>query len=166
MAHITAIKDVINRDSILIEKKTFNNIDALFTVIADTAVTAHQPLAAKSHHPIPSEQLQRSLMKRATKYPFGTGGGLLLPLAEINEVHEFFAVFVKLTAGQSIKGAPDGELVDLVFALFGPRDSYRSDLRLLATMALALSNRDLRGELREARTIEQIYQALISPIPA
>ncbi len=54
--------------------------------------------------------------------------------------------------------------MDLTFALFGPRDSRRSDLRLLAAFARVLANRDLRGELRETCTIEQIYQTLTSPI--
>ncbi len=106
MKRVTAIKDVISRDSILIEKRTFENIDALFSVIADTAVAAHRPTATTSKTPLLSEQLQHALKKRATKYPFGTGGGLLLPLGEINEVNSFFAVFVKLMTGQSIKGLP------------------------------------------------------------
>ncbi len=162
MLDMYRIKDLINPGAVLIEKRLLDGPENLFMEIGRRAAAAHGQTAGKDMNALRPEKLGKALGNRAAQYPIGTGGGILLPLGHVPDLGKFIGVVVKLTARQTIAETPDGMPVDLVFALFGPKDEKRNDLRLLAYIAHVISNKDMREELREAEDAGQIHTVLTS----
>jgi PTS system nitrogen regulatory IIA component len=59
--------------------------------------------------------------------------------------------------------AIDGAPVDLIFALFAPPDAGSEHLRSLARVARMLRQKELRQQLRQARTPDAIHALLAQP---
>ena len=163
MSETFRVSDLINCDAVAIKEQIFEDSNALFDTIGAVVVNGHKPTCNKSLFSLSASIFRESLVNRATHYPIGTGGGILLPHGHVPAINQFIGVFIKLTARQTFKELPDGKPVDLIFALFGPKDECRTDLRLLVYLAHIFSSHNIRAELREALSTEQIYQILINP---
>lgn len=79
-----------------------------------------------------------SLQERESLGPTGVGQGIALPHARIDEIDRVVGVFFRLEKPLDF-GSVDRQPVDLVFALFAPRDSGVEHLK-----ALALVSRTMR----------------------
>ena len=162
MSDTYRIADLVSPGSVLVKKRILETTDNLFTEISLAAAAACGPAAGNNKTAIPPRLFLKALKDRAARFPIGTAGGILLPLGNVRELDRFIGVFVKLTAKQTVGETPDGMPVDLIFALFGPKDDERTDLRLLAYIAHVFSSQDLREELRETQDIRKLHSALTS----
>lgn len=156
------VKDLLIPEAVLIKQRPLTDIQELFQIIGDLAATVYCRTDMSSKHALSARQLSKALQKRADQYPIGTGGGILLPHGNVRSLDRFVAVFVKWTSRQQIEKIPDGAPIDLIFAMFGPQDSKRSDLKLLVYMAQIFSDHDLRNELRDSENSDQLYRILTS----
>lgn len=164
MADNLRIKDLIKPAAILVREKPFDSIDDLFGAIAALAIAAHSPLSNTGQSDPSADQLQAALINRAKDFPIGARSGILLPHACMASVDKFIGVFIRLRKRQTI-GAKDTRdavvmQVDLIFALLGPMDSRRSDLRHIACVARKFANRELRQDIRSSKNNKEIFQLL------
>ncbi len=103
-----------------------------------------------------------ALLAREQAGSTGVGGGVALPHARLPGLDRMRGVFIRLEAPVAFD-AIDGAPVDLIFALFAPTDAGAEHLRALARVARLLRQKELRQQLRQARTPDAIYALLAQP---
>ena len=101
--------------------------------------------AAASLHGIDAAQAMEALQERESLGPTGVGYGIALPHARVGGLSRVCGIFFRLERPLDF-GAVDRQPVDLVFALFAPRDAGVEHLK-----ALALVSRTMRDAGRCAK---------------
>jgi len=92
----------------------------------------------------------------------GVGEGVAVPHARVAGLDRMRGMFLRLESPVDFD-AIDGAPVDLIFALFAPPDAGSEHLRSLARVARMLRQKELRQQLRQARTPDAIHALLAQP---
>jgi PTS system nitrogen regulatory IIA component len=92
----------------------------------------------------------------------GVGEGVAVPHARLAGLDRMRGLFLRLESPVDFD-AIDGAPVDLIFALFAPPDAGSEHLRSLARVARMLRQKELRQQLRQARTPDAIHALLAQP---
>lgn len=103
-----------------------------------------------------------ALLAREQAGSTGVGSGVAAPHARLKGLTQMRGLFVRLETPVDY-GALDGQPVDLIFALLTPPDAGSEHLRALARVARLLRQKELREQLRQARTTDAIYALLVQP---
>ena len=119
-------------------------------VIADVAARAFGVDA--------SEALE-GLIEREAAGSTGVGQGVALPHARLPGIDRVRAVFVRLETPVAF-GAVDDKPVDLLVALFAPKDADSSHLRALARISRLMRQPEMREQLRKARSADAVHVML------
>jgi nitrogen PTS system EIIA component len=117
-------------------------------------------LAAKVHG-FPADEALDALQERESLGPTGVGHGVALPHARIDGLDRVVGVFLRLEKPMeyaSVDRAP----VDLVFALFAPRDAGVEHLKALALVSRRLRDSALCAKLRANLEPDTLYAILTS----
>jgi nitrogen PTS system EIIA component len=101
-----------------------------------------------------------ALLDREAAGSTGVGHGVAAPHARLERLDRMRGVFVRLEQPVDFD-AVDDQPVDLVFALFAPKDAGAEHLRALARVSRLLRQSDLREQLRQARTADAIHALLV-----
>ncbi|HYF21955.1 MAG TPA: PTS IIA-like nitrogen regulatory protein PtsN [Caulobacteraceae bacterium] len=101
-----------------------------------------------------------ALLEREQHGSTGVGQGVAVPHARIDGLDRMVGVFVKLETPVAFD-AVDDRPVDLIFALFAPKDATTEHLRALARVSRLLRQGELREQLRQARTADAVYALLV-----
>lgn len=101
-----------------------------------------------------------ALVEREAAGSTGVGHGVAAPHARLDGLDRMRGVFVRLEQPVEFD-AVDDKPVDLIFALFAPKDAGADHLRALARVSRLLRQADLREQLRQARTADAIYALLV-----
>lgn len=109
---------------------------------------------------IDCHELQDALIEREDLGTTAMGGGIAIPHARIEGLEEVKGVFFRLDEPIDFN-ASDRQPVDLVFALFAPKDDSAYHLRALALISRILRNPQTREELRSTTDPEAIYAILV-----
>ncbi|WP_108853706.1 PTS sugar transporter subunit IIA [Albidovulum aquaemixtae] len=88
-----------------------------------------------------------ALQERESLGPTGVGHGVALPHARMHGIDEVVGVFLRLEKPLDFD-AVDRQPVDLVFALFAPKDAGVEHLKALALVSRTLRNEDTCTKLR------------------
>ena len=112
----------------------------------------------------PSEVLD-ALLAREGEGSTGVGYGAALPHARLACLIGMRAGFARLETPGDF-AAVDDQPVDLVFALFAPQDAGSEHLRALARVSRLLGGKDLREQLRQARSADALYVLIASEASA
>jgi PTS system nitrogen regulatory IIA component len=102
---------------------------------------------ASAVYGIDLEEAVDALQDRESIGPTGVGGGVALPHARLDGLPEVVGAFIKLEQPLNFDSV-DRQPVDLVFALFAPKDAGVSHLRALALVARALRDQSVCSKLR------------------
>lgn len=121
-------------------------------------LSAVADIAARSFG-LKAEDVLDALLEREAAGSTGVGHGVAVPHARLKGLPRLRGVFMRLEQPTPFESV-DEQPVDLVFALFAPVDSDTEHLRALARVSRLLRQRDLRLQLRQARTAEAIYALL------
>ncbi len=100
------------------------------------------------------------LTERETAGSTGVGHGVAAPHARLEGLARMRGVFVRLAHPVEFE-AVDDQPVDLIFALFAPKDAGVEHLRALARVSRLLRQSDLRQQLRKARSADAIHALLV-----
>jgi mannitol/fructose-specific phosphotransferase system IIA component (Ntr-type) len=87
----------------------------------------------------------------------GVGHGVAIPHAYTDGVERLVAGFDRVRPGIDF-GALDSLDVDLIFIIFGPRESRREHIRILAKISRLLGVADFRDDLRRAADSAAVLQ--------
>jgi PTS system nitrogen regulatory IIA component len=90
----------------------------------------------------------------------GVGHGVAAPHARLEGLDRMRGVFVRLEQPVEFESVDD-QPVDLIFALFAPKDAGTEHLRALARVSRLLRQSELRQQLRQARTADAIHALLV-----
>ena len=89
------------------------------------------------------------------------GDGIAIPHCRLADCEEPCGVLMTLASAVDFE-APDGDTVDIVFALVVPSEATQEHLNLLADLARLFSQPSFRDALRECRTSEALYNTAIN----
>jgi len=106
-----------------------------------------------------------ALSEREQAGSTGVGHGVAAPHARLEGLDRMRGVFVRLDQPVEFE-AVDDQPVDLIFALFAPKDAGAEHLRALARVSRLLRQADLREQLRQARTADAIHALLVQDTAA
>lgn len=110
-------------------------------------------------------QVLDALDEREVAGSTGVGHGVAVPHARLEGLERMRGVFVRLEQPVEF-GAVDDQPVDLLFALFAPRNAGAEHLRALARVSRLLRQGDLREQLRKAQSADAIHALLVQDIIA
>ena len=102
------------------------------------------------------------LQERETLGPTGVGHGIALPHARIDGLSDVVAVFLKLERSLDFDSV-DRQPVDLVFALFAPKDSGVDHLKALALVSRTMRDAATCAKLRANSDPATLYAVLTEP---
>jgi PTS system nitrogen regulatory IIA component len=100
-----------------------------------------------------------ALSEREAAGSTGVGYGVAAPHARLDGLTRMRGVFVRLEQPVEFESVDD-QPVDLIFALFAPKDAGADHLRALARVSRLLRQAELREQLRKARTVVDISALL------
>ncbi len=89
-----------------------------------------------------------ALQERETLGPTGVGHGVALPHARLHGLDKVAGIFIRLEKPLDFD-AVDRQPVDLIFALFAPKDSGVEHLKALAVVSRTLRDEATRAKLRQ-----------------
>ena len=104
-----------------------------------------------------SEVLMGELLKRERVMSTGIGGGIALPHALSDNLKQLYMVFARTREPIDFE-ALDGQPVDLVFMLVGPKSSGNMYVKLLARVSRLLQSEEFKERLRSAATPDDVLE--------
>lgn len=119
---------------------------------------------ANSAYGLPASEVVDALLEREGLGPTGVGHGVALPHARLDDATQVVGVFIKLEKPLDFDSV-DRQPVDLVFALFAPRDSGVDHLKALALVSRTLRDENACAKLR-ANSDPAALHALLTDNPA
>ncbi|WP_102225845.1 PTS sugar transporter subunit IIA [Acidimangrovimonas sediminis] len=100
-----------------------------------------------------------ALQEREGLGPTGVGNGIALPHARLHGLDHIVGVFLRLEKSLDF-GAVDRQPVDLVFALFAPKDSGVDHLKALALVSRTMRDGQVCAKLRANDDPSTLYAVL------
>lgn len=101
-----------------------------------------------------------ALVEREAAGSTGVGHGVAVPHARLPGLERMRGVFVRLEHPVEFESVDD-KPVDLLFALFAPKNAGAEHLRALARVSRMLRQNELREQLRKARTVDALHALLV-----
>ena len=102
---------------------------------------------AQAVHGLDASKTVAALQERETLGPTGVGSGVALPHARSSEIDKVVGTFIMLEKPVDFE-AVDHQPVDLIFALFAPKNAGVEHLKALALVSRTLRDAALRSKLR------------------
>jgi PTS system nitrogen regulatory IIA component len=106
-----------------------------------------------------------ALVERETAGSTGVGHGVAVPHARLEGLQRMRGIFVRLEQPVEFESVDD-QPVDLLFALFAPKNAGAEHLRALARVSRLLRQGELREQLRKARSADAVHALLVQDISA
>lgn len=144
------IGELLDRTAIALRVSASSKRQAL-AVVAEVAARSLK---------LDSGDILDALTEREQAGSTGVGHGVAAPHARLAGLTRMRGVFVRLDQPVAFD-AVDDQPVDLIFALFAPKDAGVEHLRALARVSRLLRQAELREQLRQARTADAIHALLV-----
>ncbi|MCC5963978.1 MAG: PTS sugar transporter subunit IIA [Rhodobacteraceae bacterium] len=117
---------------------------------------------AKSVYGLDQETAISALQERESLGPTGVGHGVAVPHARLDGIDSVLGVFFRLEKPLDY-GSVDKSPVDLVFALFAPREAGVEHLKALAFISRTLRNPHICEKLRANDDPAKLHAILSAP---
>ncbi|HEY0647536.1 PTS IIA-like nitrogen regulatory protein PtsN [Phenylobacterium sp.] len=101
-----------------------------------------------------------ALSEREAAGSTGVGYGVAVPHARLEGLERMRGVFVRVEQPVEF-GSVDDQPVDLLFALFAPKNAGAEHLRALARVSRIMRQSELREQLRKARSADAVHALLV-----
>ncbi len=143
------IGDWLDRSAIVYRSSADSKRQAL-SVVADAAAKLMKTKAS---------DVLDALMERESHGSTGVGRGVAVPHARLAGLDRMKAVVVRLEKPVAFD-AVDDQPVDILFALFAPKNAHSEHLRALARVSRLMRQGAVREHLRQAKSPDAIYSVL------
>lgn len=110
------------------------------------------------------ESTVEALLERENLGPTGVGNGVALPHARLADLENVSGAFLRLEKPLNFESA-DRQPVDLVFALFAPKNSGVEHLKALALVSRTMRDAAVCAKLR-ANSDPAALHAILTEVPA
>lgn len=110
-------------------------------------------------------EVLEALTEREAAGSTGVGHGVAVPHARLEGLSRMRGVFVRLDQPVDFESVDD-QPVDLLFALFAPKNAGAEHLRALARVSRSLRQGELREQLRKARSADAVHALLVQDVSA
>lgn len=148
------LAQLLSSDQILLDMKAGEHWPSIVELV--------DALVAKEQLPeVLQEDIQRSLRAREDQVSTGIGGGVAIPHTFSDDLSHVVAIFGRSRQGIDFQ-ALDEKLVHLIILFIVPRKDYHLHLRTLAAIAKMFTNADVRRQLMEAASEEDVLAILDS----
>ena len=144
------IGELLDRSAISVRVSATNKKKAL-AVIAE--------IAARNFH-LDAGLVLDALTEREAAGSTGVGYGVAVPHARLEGLQRMRGVFVRLEQPVEFESVDD-QPVDLLFALFAPKNAGAEHLRALARVSRIMRQGELREQLRKARSADAVHALLV-----
>lgn len=144
------LSDLLEADAV----KVFAHVTSKKRLFQDLAEIA------QSAYGLSASDTLDALQDRESLGPTGVGHGVALPHARLHGLSRVVGVFVRLERPLEFD-AVDRQPVDLVFAIFAPKDSGVEHLKALALVSRTMRNPEICTKLR-ANTSPAALHALLT----
>jgi PTS system fructose-specific IIA component len=142
---------LINRNLIALNMEAKDKNEALRELIA---------LVKKENKIVSEEKFLDCVLLREKEFSTGVGNGIAIPHGRSETVNEALVAFAKLN-NRIDWNSIDDELVDLIFLLGVPdKNTENLHLKILAQLSRKLMDEEFVKVLREARTEQEVFDAL------
>ena len=101
-----------------------------------------------------------ALIEREAAGSTGVGHGVAVPHARLEGLQRMRGIFVRLEQPVEFESVDD-QPVDLLFALFAPKNAGAEHLRALARVSRIMRQGELREQLRKARSADAVHALLV-----
>lgn len=108
-------------------------------------------------------ELFDKLISREKLGSTGLGKGIAIPHCRASHCSNAIGAFLKLESSVDFD-AIDREPVDMLFVLLVPQEAHDEHLQLLSKIATLFNDDSRRDEIRNARSAQGIYDALVTPV--
>ncbi len=108
---------------------------------------------------IPGTRIVEALQEREKLGSTGVGDGFAIPHCKLGGLSEIVVAIARFEEGFEF-GSPDGAPVRLMFVVLSPPDQPASHLQVLSQIARVLKRKELRRQLLEAATVDELLEAL------
>lgn len=143
------LSDVLKLEAIRVTNSVTSK-KRLFQDLAELAAAAHG---------IDADLAVDALQERESLGPTGVGHGVALPHARLDGIEKVCGAFIRLEKPFDY-GSVDRAPVDLVFALFAPRDAGVEHLKALALVSRTLRDPATCNKLRANEETEKLFAIL------
>ncbi|MGB0958899.1 MAG: PTS sugar transporter subunit IIA [Halocynthiibacter sp.] len=117
---------------------------------------------AETVYDLDAEHVTAALQDRESLGPTSVGRGVALPHARIEGLDRVVGAFIRLSSPLDFD-AIDRQPVDVIFALFAPKEAGVEHLKALALVSRHMRNADMLAKLR-ANTEESALHALLTAV--
>ena len=124
-----------------------------------TVLAVIAEIAARNFH-LDAGDVLDALSEREAAGSTGVGYGVAVPHARLEGLERMRGVFVRLENPVEFESVDD-QPVDLLFALFAPKNAGAEHLRALARVSRIMRQSELREQLRKARTADAVHALLV-----
>ena len=118
-------------------------------------------LLVRSVPEIASEDIFERLIERERLGCTSLDQGVAFPHCRIDGLDTNIAALIKLSEPVDFD-SPDGEPVDLIFGMMVPKEINESHQANICSIAELLGDRELRHNMRDAVTTNELYDSLIN----
>jgi PTS system nitrogen regulatory IIA component len=142
--------DLLDRSAISVRVSAANKKKVL-AVIAE--------IAARNFN-LDAGDVLDALSEREAAGSTGVGYGVAVPHARLEGLQRMRGIFVRLENPVEFESVDD-QPVDLLFALFAPKNAGAEHLRALARVSRIMRQSELREQLRKARSADAVHALLV-----
>ncbi len=114
---------------------------------------------AKQSPPLDAQKVYQMLLEREKISSTAIGEGIAIPHGKISGIQGVRGLFARSCKGVNFDSL-DGGPTHLLFLLLAPEKSVGDHLKALARISRLLKDATFRARLMEAKTGEEIYQAI------
>lgn len=117
-------------------------------------------MLVKEGYALSKETVLKAVMEREATASTGVGMGIAIPHGKSNGVTKPSIVFGKSKAGIDFESL-DEQPSYMFFLITVPEDSASEHLKALSQLSRRLMNKDVRKQLMEAETTEEVYKVFM-----
>lgn len=143
---------LLSADQIILDMKSLEHWPAIMELVDHLVVTGKLPESLK-------DEVLAALKTREDQVSTGIGSGVAIPHAFSDHIEEVVAVFGRSQAGLDFE-AIDNAPVHLIILFIVPHKDYHLHLRTLAAIAKMFTNCEVRRQIGEAQTRDEILSIL------
>lgn len=144
------IADLIRQDSIIIDLRIADKLEALYAVVRFSCSVNGLDCV---------DEAVGKIMEREEDFSTGIGYGIAIPHARIDDIDRLYMVAARSVEGIEFDSI-DGIAVKLIFMLFSPAGSPDEHTEVLSTLSRILSYEEVRRSLSQAVTPEEFRGVL------